>query len=68
MHSMANAYPRRESLLRALMSTEREIASVKSELDNKQRLLTSLQETVLPLRAKVDQLRFEIGNVVASGK
>ncbi len=66
---LRKAYRRRISKsAQALMSTKREIAFVKTELNSKERLLASARGTTRTLRARVDKLRLEIGNVVASGK
>ncbi len=51
----------------ALLSKQQEISSVKPELLNKQQRLVLSRETTLTLRAKIDQLRFENGQLVASG-
>jgi hypothetical protein len=51
----------------ALMSSEREIAFVKTEMNSKQQRLVSSRESILTLRAKIDQLRFENGQLIASG-
>jgi hypothetical protein len=64
---MQKAYRRVAQVVRGLTSTEREIASVKTDMDNKIQQLIASRETTLTLRAKVDQLRFENGQFVASG-